>query len=235
MGTKAVEPQSIRNVTLFGATAGPLHRLGGPAAAETHWATDGVEHTIRLTAVSRQTSVAELEREIRVADGVIAVMDAAVGPTARLATMLRAADDHQVARLCLIEGLDRPGADFARCVRALADIRGAVPVLLQVPRGGAVIDLTRVSAFEPQAVEIYGPDWELAERSYRTLIAAVTAPGAVPEIPPAELHRRLRRLTRIGDVVPVLCGAELGPLLDAIARYLPSPMDVCQPEHALDY
>lgn len=56
---------------------------------------------------------------------------------------------------------------------------------------------------------------------------------------PRQLHDRIRRLTRIGDVVPVLCDAsphtdDITALLDAMVRYLPSPMHVCQPEHALD-
>ncbi|WP_194819984.1 GTP-binding protein [Nocardia sp. XZ_19_385] len=243
MGTKAVEPRAIRNVVLFGDLDGTtglaqrLARLSGnrPAPAVIHWATDQVEHTIRVADVSDHPP----ERSIRVADGAIAVIDAATGSTSRLEAMLRAADDYQVARLCLITGLDRPGADFDRCVRRITDIRGAVPLPLQIPVGAGVafdgvIDLIRM----PASAEIPGSSWRIAEPWHRALIAAVGEQDT--ELTPERLHYRIRRLTRLGEVVPVLCGVspgsdDLASLLDAVVRYLPSPMDVCQPEHALDY
>ncbi|WP_040804037.1 GTP-binding protein [Nocardia concava] len=200
MGTKAIDPQSIRNTTLIGEpaeTTGVVDRVlrcygsnrsGGQTTV--HWPADGTDHTIRLTELSSRAPIATLERCIRVADSVIAIVNAAATRTPRLETTLRVADDHQVARLCLIIGLDQPGTDFERCVRTIADTRGATPVVLHDP-----VDLP---------------------------------------------HQRIRSLTRIGDIVPVLCSPpptsdDIAPLLDAIARYLPSPLDVCQPEHALDY
>lgn len=244
MGTTAVEPRTIRNVTLFGdldgttSVAQRLLRYSGNRSASVRWATDHVEHTIRVTEVS--SDAPNPERSIRVADGAIAVINAAVGSTPQLEAMLRAADDHQLARLCLVHGLDRPGANFDRCVRTIADIRGAVPLPLQIPLGTGtafegVIDLVRMS--EPTAAEIYSGRWRITEQWHRELLKTVTGE---PGIPPEQLHHRIRHLTRIGDVVPILCNAapssdDIAPLLDAIVRYLPSPMDVCQPEHALDY
>ncbi|MFQ6394375.1 GTP-binding protein [Nocardia sp. KC 131] len=247
MGSKAIEPRTIRNVTIIGdpgETTQVVHRLlrcfGDTNSGTVHWATGRVEHTIRVDELSSHAPIADLERSIRVADGVIAVVNAAVRSAPRLETMLRVADDHQVARLCLVNGLGRPGADFDRCVRTIADIRGAVPLTLQIPIGvGAdfegVLDLVPLWALEPMAVEIYGSHGKVAEQRYR--------PDAFPgsrAIPLEQLHHRIRHLTRIGDVVPVLCGAaprsnDIAPLLDAIIRYLPSPLDVGQPEHALDY
>ncbi|MFE3195058.1 GTP-binding protein [Nocardia sp. NPDC059240] len=240
MGTKAIDPRSIRNVTLIGnpeATARLTHRLlrahgTSDSPATIRWATDRIEHTIRVTELAAHAPMATLERSIRVADGLIAVTDAADNP--RLQTMLRIADDHQVARLCLIHGLDHPTADFDRCLHTLAETRGATPIPLQTPGSDNVIDLIAMADLIPLAAETYGGPWKLAEDRYRTL-AKTLAP-----YPSSRWHQRIRHLTRIGDIVPVLCGPtgsgnDTTTLLDAIIRYLPSPLDVCQPEHALDY
>jgi len=121
-------------------------------------------------------------------------------------------------------------------------------VTLQIPLGlGAafegVIDLLPTWALGPVAAEIYGRHWALAQEQCLALTATVmqrdaTHPyaGQNPrEVSLDHLHGRIRDLTRIGDVVPILCRADITTLLDAIVRYLPSPLDVCQPEHALDY
>ncbi|WP_227981251.1 GTP-binding protein [Nocardia spumae] len=256
MGTKAIDPQTIRNVTIIGepdATnriAPRLHRRFTETGSGTiQWTTDRVDHTIHLTELSSRAPLAELERSIRVADGVIAVVHAAERRAPRSQTLLRVADDHQVARMCLVTGLDDVDADFDRSVATIADTRGAVPLTVQIPVGagtgfGGVIDLVSMWALEPMGVEFFGPHWALAEQRYRDLVATVSAqdarysgPGAIP---PDRLRDRIRGLTRIGEAVPVLCDAtprvdDVTPLLDAIVRYLPSPLHVCQPEHALDY
>ncbi|MFI1240964.1 GTP-binding protein [Nocardia salmonicida] len=246
MGTKAIDPQSIRNVTIIGDADGTarvvqrLRRCFGDTENAVHWSTDSIEHTIRVVELSSDAPVADLERAIRVADGVIAVVNAAAHSTPRLETMLRVADDHQVARLCLITGLDHPGADFDRCVRTIAETRGAAPLVLQVPAGtGAdfddVIDLVPVVL--PGSVGSHG---EPAERWYRELVETLADQDPADYLLLRDLHNRIRRRTRSGDVVPILCGTplasdDIAPLLDAIVRYLPSPLYVCQPEHALDY
>lgn len=253
MATKAIDPQSIRNVTLIGDPADTtrlLHRLHGSAhpGPELRWSADRAEHTIRLAEVSSHAPIPILQRAIRVADSVIAVVNAAETNAPRLETILQIADDHQVARLCLVTSLDHPAANFPRCLRTIADTRGAVPLTLQLPlsTGPAfegVIDLLPLWALEPLAAEIYGPHWKSAEHGYRALVHTLTEDTT--DSPPSEitldqLHHRIRALTRLGDVIPILCSAaprsnDTAPLLDAIVRYLPSPLDVCQPEHALDY
>ncbi|WP_054812737.1 hypothetical protein [Nocardia arizonensis] len=259
MGTTAIDPQSIRNVTIIGDPAdttrivrrllrGVAGTRSGTAAA-LHWVTSRVDHTIRFAEFSSHAPIAALERAIRLADGVIAVLNAAVQRAPRLETILRMADDHQVARMCLVTGLDDPAADFEGRVRAIEGTRGATPLILHLPLGvGAafegVIDLIPMWTLEPMAAEFYGSHWEVAERRYRDLAAAVTeAPDELPyppTLPPQRLYDGIRRATRIGDAIPILCDPtprsdDMAPLLDAIVRYLPSPMLVCQPEHALDY
>ncbi|MFE3541897.1 GTP-binding protein [Nocardia sp. NPDC059177] len=255
MGTDAIDPQTICNVTIIGdpaQTARIRHRLSR-GRTEIRWSADGVEHTIRLAELSSHAPLAELERFIRVAEGVIAVVPAAGGDAARLESILRVADDYQVARLCLVTGLDQPAADFDRCVRTIAGTRGAVPLPLHAPLGSGagfdgVVDLVGMWALAPMAAEFFGSRWAFAERRYRELVAAVLAqdPSAAAEfrglreIPAADLSDRIRRLTRIGEAAPILCDPapssdDIAPLLDAIVRYLPSPLHVCQPEHTLDY
>lgn len=251
MGTELIDPQSIRNVTVVGEpgdTTRVVHRLHR-AMARTQPFAGTAGHTIRLAELSSHAPIATLERSIRLADGVLAVMNATTS-CPRLEAALRVADDHQVARLCLVTGLDRPGADFDRCVRTIAGTHGAVPLVLHIPHGlGArfdgVLDLIPMWAIAPVAAAYYGRQWELAEQWYRRLRDAVrnsgdtSADADVPSISPEMLHDRVRRLTHVGDAVPVLCDAtphgEVAPLVNAIVRYLPSPLEVCQPEHALDY
>ncbi|MEV0685682.1 GTP-binding protein [Nocardia sp. NPDC050378] len=248
MGTKAIDPQSIRNVTIIGEPAGAtrlthrLRRCFGDPENTVRWSTDGVEHTIRVTAPSNEALIADLERCIRVAHGLVVVVNAAAPSTPRLETMLRVADDHQVARLCLVTGLDRPTADFDRCVRTIADTRGAAPLALQVPAGtggdfDGVIDL--ISAAVLGAA---GNHRASAERWHRALVETLTEsdPAVSDFLTVPDLHNRIRRRTRNGDIVPILCDAprasdDIAALLDAVVRYLPSPMYVCQPEHVLDY
>ncbi|MFD6105005.1 GTP-binding protein [Nocardia salmonicida] len=246
MGTKAIDPQSIRNVTIIGDADGTervVHRLRrcfGDTENAVHWSTDHIEHTIRVAALSSDALIADLERAIRVADGVIAVVNAAAHSTPRLETVLRVADDHQVARLCLVTGLDHPGADFDRCVRMVAETRGAAPVVLQVPTGAGA-DFEDVIDLVPMASSgSVGSRGEPAERWYRELVETLTDHDPADYLILRDLHKSIRRRTRNGDIVPILCGTppasdDIAPLLDAIVRYLPSPLYVCQPEHALDY
>jgi elongation factor G len=261
MGIRAVDPQSIRNVTIVGEpaeTTRVVRRLlrdhaGTPAATVVHRVPGRGEHTIRVAELSSHAPLADLERTIRVADGAVVVLNAATARASRFETILRVADDHQVARLCLVTGLDHPAADFDRCVRAITETRGARPLTLHLPLGAGagfdgVIDLVPMWALEPMAAEFYGSRWQLAEQWYRDLVAVVTdkghevpdGGGAPRKIAPEQLHDRIRSVTRIGEAVPVLCdaarhGGDNAALLDAIVRYLPSPMFVCQPEHVLDY
>src|SRR5688500_2846398 len=137
MGTKAIDPQAIRNVTIVGdpdETAQVVHRLlrrsGKPRTSTEpviHSPPGRVDHIVRVADRASAAPIAGLKRSIRVADSLIAVVTAAPS-TPRLETLLNIADAHQVARLCLITGLDQPAADFDRCVRTIAAVRGAVPL-----------------------------------------------------------------------------------------------------------
>ncbi|MFC4127619.1 hypothetical protein [Nocardia rhizosphaerae] len=251
MGAAAVDPRTICNVTLVGdpdETTRLRRRLyhGGARSGPLRWRAGGVEHTIHLAELSSRAPIADLARAVRVAHGVVAVVPAAVRRAPRLESILRMADDYQVARLGLITGLDHAAADFAGRVRAIAGIRGAVPLVLHSPMGtgadfAGVIDLISMWDLAPMAHEFFGSHWQLAEQRYRELVAAAFDHDdtPTPPIPALDLADRVRHLTHLGEAVPVLCDPapatdDLAPLLNAIVAYLPSPLHVCQPEHTLD-
>src|SRR5262249_40217697 len=75
----------------------------------------------------------EVERSLRVLDGAVVVLDGVAGVEPQTETVWRQADRHGVPRLVFVNKLDRPGADFARCVRELRDRLRAQPIAVTVP------------------------------------------------------------------------------------------------------
>ena len=78
---------------------------------------------------------AEVERSLRVLDGAVAVFDAVSGVEAQSETVWRQADRYRVPRICLVNKMDRVGADFDDCVRSIRDRLDAHPVPVQMPVG----------------------------------------------------------------------------------------------------
>ncbi|MCX7390708.1 MAG: elongation factor G [Planctomycetia bacterium] len=78
---------------------------------------------------------AEVERSLRVLDGAVVVFSAREGVEAQSETVWRQADKYGVPRICLINKLDREGADFFGTVRQIASRLSAKPLVLQVPLG----------------------------------------------------------------------------------------------------
>jgi len=195
----------------------------------------------------------EVERALRVIDGAVAVFDAAIGVEPQSETAWRQADKHHVPRLCFINKMDRPGADFDRIVGMLSERVGARPLVIQLPIGGdgsftGVVDLVRNKALVWKEeglgavfIETDVPA-ELAEQvaRYRAALieAAVEQDADATEaflagtIPSEEtLKRLIRKGTCDLSFAPVLCGSAfrnkgVQPVLDAIVDYLPSPADV---------
>ncbi|UEM04970.1 elongation factor G [Skermanella rosea] len=195
----------------------------------------------------------EVERTLRVIDGALAVFDAAVGIEPQSEAAWRRADQHRVPRLCFVNKMDRPGADFFRTIGMLADRVGATPLLLQLPIGGGdgfrgVVDLLGERAlvwqddglgasFQETGIPA---DLEAQVAEYRaklveaavqvdTEAAEAFLAGTVPDV--AALKALIRRGTCAAEFVPVLCGSAfrnkgIQPVLDAIVDYLPSPADI---------
>lgn len=195
----------------------------------------------------------EVERSLRVLDGVVAVFCAVGGVEPQSETVWHQADKYRVPRIAFINKMDRLGADFFRVVDMLVEKFGANPIPLQVPLGSedgfyGVVDLIRMKAiiWEDEdmgttyhTISIPAEYQESAKVNRDKLFDKLSLlddefmehyleGGAIDE---SVIVRALRKATISLKCVPVLCGAALRnkgiqPLLDAIISYLPSPLDV---------
>ncbi|RJP69623.1 MAG: elongation factor G [Candidatus Abyssobacteria bacterium SURF_17] len=195
----------------------------------------------------------EVERSLRVLDGAIAVFDAVAGVEPQTETVWRQADRYRVPRIAFLNKMDRVGADMDLCLRTMRTRLAAKPLLLQLPVGheesfSGMIDLIRMKAYHYHDEslgatydegEIPGQLRERAEAAHHTLIEMVAEEDdEITEkyltgepITPDELEAAIRGCTLAGKLIPVLCGAAfrnkgIQLLLDAVVKYLPSPLDV---------
>jgi elongation factor G len=169
----------------------------------------------------------------------VVVLDASRGVEPQTESVWHTATRHGVPRVVFVNKLDAPGASVSRCVEDLRSRLGACPVVLQHLReDGTLVDLVEQRALH------FGADGSVtrtpadeAERREQLIEQLAELDAALLErwardeaLDAAALHAALRRLTCAGVVVPVLCGAALKnkgvpPVLDAVVRYLPSPVD----------
>src|SRR2546429_3379831 len=194
----------------------------------------------------------EVERSLRVLDGAVAVFDGVAGVAPQSETVWRQADRYRVPRICLVNKMDRTGADFERTVQMTGDRLHAVPLVVQLPWGVeqsfvGVLDLIEMKGL--RWTSEMGEEWETVEipselrsaaeqwrhRLFEQLAdhdAELMEKYVHEEEPTAdELKRALRRATLAGEGTPVLCGSAfknkaIQPLLDAVVAYLPSPVDL---------
>lgn len=195
----------------------------------------------------------EVERSLRVLDGAVGVFSAVEGVEPQSETVWRQADKYRVPKIAFLNKMDRVGADFFGTVEMMKAKLNARPLLLQLPVGGGesfrgVIDLLQMKRIEWDEASL-GTVFRLeeipaemaaqaAEYRERLVAAAAEYDEALMEaylseqpIATADLIAAIRRATIGLELVPVLCGAALRnkgiqPLLDAVARFLPSPLDI---------
>lgn len=204
---------------------------------------------------------AEVERSLRVLDGGVMVFDAKEGVEAQSETVWRQADKYSVPRLCFMNKMDKMGAHFFESLKSIKKRLTANPVPLQIPIGEAetfngLIDLITMKAIrwkkEDLGVSFFEeeiPDDLIDEAEYwrHELIEAVSDTDDVlmekylhdEEISVSELRKGIRLATINRKIEPVLCGSALKyqgvqKLLDAVAYYLPSPLEV-PPVEAVDH
>jgi elongation factor G len=194
----------------------------------------------------------EVERSMRVLDGVIAVFCSVGGVQPQSETVWRQANRYNVPRIAFVNKMDRTGANFFRVYQQLRDRLGANAVAIQLPIGAeadfqGVVDLVSLRARiyhddlgeKIEDAEI-PPAMEAVVEEYRTkLLEAIAETDDTlmekylegESISTTEIIRALRQGTITGTLVPVLCGSAFKNrgvqlLLDAVVDYLPAPIDV---------
>jgi len=195
----------------------------------------------------------EVERSLRVLDGVVVVFCAVGGVEPQSETVWYQADKYGVPKIAFINKMDRVGADFFGTIKMMGERFNSVPLAIQIPLGqeeqfrgvvdlikekiitwddgtqGLSYDLSDIpSAILPQV-------GEQREKMMETLaevddgIAEKYLEGV--DIPEDEIINAIRKATLSLKLVPVMCGAALRnkgiqPVLDAVVSFLPSPEDI---------
>jgi elongation factor G len=194
----------------------------------------------------------EVERNLRVLDGAIALFDSVAGVEPQSETVWRQADKYHVARIAYINKMDRVGADFEMSVQTMIDRLGAHPVPIQLPIGAegdfkGIVDLINMKAIvykdelgKDVSIEDIPADMvDAAEAAREHLLEEVSHYDdelvemilEEQEIPKERLVAAIRKATLEIKMTPVLCGSSfknkgVQPLLDAVIDFLPSPLDV---------
>ncbi|MEV6872843.1 elongation factor G [Amycolatopsis sp. NPDC051128] len=196
----------------------------------------------------------EVERNLRVLDGAVAVFDGKEGVEPQSEQVWRQADKYDVPRICFVNKMDKLGADFYYTVKTISDRLGVRPLVIQLPIGAendfeGVVDLVRMKALTWRGEVQKGEDYsveeipaELADKAaeYREkLVEAVAETDDAlmekflegEELTEAEIKSGIRKLTITREAFPVLAGSAfknkgVQPMLDAVVDYLPTPLDV---------
>ena len=205
----------------------------------------------------------EVERSLRVLDGAIAVFDGVAGVEPQSETVWRQANRYKVPRICFINKMDRLGVNFNRCIDMIRDRLQAKPIVIQLPIGKesefvGVIDLIRMKSIIWSGDDLGAKFTEHdisndlvdeATKARQEMIYAledvITEDEALSDkymagnqLSEDELKECIRRGTVNLVHFPVLCGSAfknkgVQALLDAVADYLPSPLDI-PPAKGLD-
>jgi len=196
----------------------------------------------------------EVERSMRVLDGLIALFSAVDGVEPQSETVWRQANRYNVPRIGFVNKMDRAGADFLNVVKQVREMLGSKSVPLQLPIGAeddfkGVVDLIRMKGviwhMETEGmtfdeIDIPADMVEEAKEWRAQLVEAVAEyddkllekffdnPDSISE---DEIHEAVRKATIDMTIVPMLCGSSfknkgVQTALDAVCRYLPSPVDV---------
>ncbi|MBO4752467.1 MAG: elongation factor G [Bacteroidales bacterium] len=196
----------------------------------------------------------EVERSLRVLDGAIAIFCAVGGVEPQSETVWRQADKYNVPRIAFINKMDRAGANFFAVVDQIKDKLGANPIPIEIPIGQedlykGVVDLISNKALiwdeesnGTQFYEIPMPEdlKDIAAEYRQKLVEGVAEENEElmmkffddpDSITPDDIISEIRKATLARKIVPVMCGSAfknkgVQTLLDAVAAFLPSPLDV---------
>lgn len=196
----------------------------------------------------------EVERSMRVLDGLIALFSAVDGVEPQSETVWRQANRYNVPRIGFVNKMDRSGADFLNVVKQVREMLGSKAVPLQLPIGAeddfkGVVDLIKMKGIiwhmETEGmtfdeIDIPADMLEEAKEWRAQLVEAVAEyddnlmekffdnPDSITE---EEIHEAVRKATIDLSIVPMMCGSSfknkgVQTALDAVCRYLPSPVDI---------
>ena len=196
----------------------------------------------------------EVERSLRVLDGAIAIFCAVGGVEPQSETVWRQADKYNVPRIAFINKMDRSGANFFGVVDQIREKLGANPIPIEIPIGQedlykGVVDLISNKALiwdeesnGTQFYEIPMPEdlKDVAAEYRQKLVEGVAEENEElmmkffddpDSITPDDIISEIRKATLARKIVPVMCGSAfknkgVQTLLDAVAAFLPSPLDV---------
>ena len=225
------------------------------AATKTEWVYRGVTHPVNIIDTPGHVDfTVEVERSLRVLDGVVALFCAVGGVEPQSETVWRQANRYEVPRIGFVNKMDRTGADFLSVVGQVKSVLGANPVPLQIPIGAedsfkGVVDLIRNEAIvwdeeskgmKYDVIPIPEDLVDLVEEYREKMVEAVAEyddaimekyfedPDSITE---AELNEAIRKATLDMSIIPMLCGSAfknkgVQAMLDSVVKYLPSPLDV---------
>ena len=195
----------------------------------------------------------EVNRSLRVLDGLVFLFSAVDGVEPQSETNWRLADNYKVPRIGFVNKMDRQGSDFLGVCQQVKDMlkSNAVPIVLNIGDEDdfkGIIDLVKNRAIvwhdETQGatfdvIEI-PEDMKEEARKYRALLIEEVASydenllekfmEDEDSITEEEVHNALRAAVMDMAIIPMICGSAFKNkgvqfLLDAVCRYLPSPMD----------
>ena len=196
----------------------------------------------------------EVERSLRVLDGLLALFCAVSGVEPQSETVWRQANRYKVPRIGFVNKMDRAGADFLNVVKQIKEMLGAQAVPLQLPIGAeddfkGVVDLITLKAMVwdddtlgmtfnevpiPEDMVEDVKEWRqhlieaVADYDDKLLEKFFDDPKTITE---DEIHEAIRKATIDISIIPMMCGSSfknkgVQTALDAIVRYLPGPMDI---------
>jgi len=196
----------------------------------------------------------EVERSLRVLDGLLSLFCAVSGVEPQSETVWRQANKYKVPRIGFVNKMDRSGADFLNVVKQVKEMLGAKAVPLQLPIGAednfkGVVDLITMKAIVwddatqgmtfqevpiPDDMKDDVDEWRqhlveaVAEYDEKLLEKFFDDPNTITE---DEMHEAIRKATIDISIIPMMCGSSfknkgVQAALDAIVRYLPGPLDI---------
>ncbi|NET36091.1 MAG: elongation factor G [Cyanothece sp. SIO1E1] len=225
------------------------------AATKTSWKWKDEEYTVNIIDTPGHVDfTVEVERSLRVLDGVVALFCAVSGVEPQSETVWRQADRYKVPRIGFVNKMDRSGADFFNVVNDVREKLGANPVPLQVPIGAeerfkGVVDLITNQAIvwneedrgmTYEVIDIPEDLKDTVEEYREKLLEAVAEYDESlmekyfedpDSISADEIRAAIRAAVIDMSIIPMMCGSAfknkgVQAALDAVCSFLPSPVDV---------